>query len=175
MTYTLSTRQAAAASPKKESLGTVLNNLQLRMHAGIAVLGAAIADQQLEDAILTKMHKLSRKLHDELFTGYGPLSSLSSKIALAYALDLIDRTTYKRLTVARRIRNKFAHADEFLDLSSPPISQLLKKFPSDSERKLTNEYLYLWHLQQVEAHLVITAGPRIKKSTAAGSPAAARG
>src|SRR5260221_5494128 len=99
-----------ATSPKPVSLGDVIKEMNLRTHASAVLLGAAIADQQLQDAILTRMRKLSRKLENEHFTGYGPLSSLSAKIALAYALGLVDATAHKRLTVARQIRNKFAHA-----------------------------------------------------------------
>ena len=80
-----------------------LTDIYQRTHAGAVLLGAAIADQQLKNALLTKMRKLSRKLEKELFTGYGPLSSLSAKIALAYALGFIDNITRSRLTVARSL------------------------------------------------------------------------
>ena len=140
------------------------------MHAGAALTGAAIADQQLQDALLTKMKKLSRKLEDELFKGYGPLSSLSAKIALAYALGLVDSTTHKRLTVMRQIRNKFAHADDFTTFESPEIRRLLAQFPADCDEQLKNEFLYMWHLGQVESHLVTTAGPHILKPSAATTP-----
>jgi hypothetical protein len=81
--------------PKPLFLGAALKQVRLNTHAAIVLLGAAIADQQIQDAILTKMKKLSRKLEDELFTAYGPLSSLSAKTAVAYALDILDTTTYK--------------------------------------------------------------------------------
>ena len=105
--------------PKPISIVAAIRATQLRTHASTALLGAAISDQQLQDAILSKMRKLSRRLEEELFTGYGPLSSLSAKIALAYALELLDTTAHKRLTVARQIRNKFAHADDLLTFESP--------------------------------------------------------
>jgi DNA-binding MltR family transcriptional regulator len=142
----------------------------LRTHAGIALIGAAIADQQLQDALLTKMRKLSRKLQDELFSGYGPLSSLSAKIALAYALGLIDSVAHKRLTVARQIRNKFAHSGDIITFASPEIGQLLAKFPSDYEKSITNEFLYLWHLQQAELNLVESAGTDICKPSSKVPP-----
>ncbi len=137
-----------------------------RTHAGTALMGAAIVDQQLHDALLTKMKKLSSKLEEELFNGYGPLSTLSAKIALAYALGLLDSTARRRLTVIRQIRNKFAHADDFLTFELPEIQQLMSKFPSDRNTGARHERLYLWHLGQVESHLVTTAGPHIRKSSA---------
>ena len=44
-----------------------------------------------------------------LFSGYGPLSSFSSKIVLSYRLGLISNSEYKTLQVIRKIRNSFAH------------------------------------------------------------------
>lgn len=158
-----------STSQKSGSLQAVIDEFTRRTHAGTALLGAAIADQQLHDAILTKMRSLSRKLEDELFTGYGPLSSLSAKIAFAYALKLIDSNARKRLSVARQIRNKFAHADDFLTFESPEILRLLALFPPDCDKPVKNEYLYMWHLQQVESHLVASAGPHIRKSGSAAA------
>lgn len=152
--------------PLVTKIDDVFNEVYRRTHASTVLLGAAIADQQLQDALLTKMAKLSRKLEEELFTGYGPLSTLSAKIALAYALGLIDHTARKRLTVMRQIRNKFAHADDFLTFETPAVQQLMSKFPSDCEGGERHERLYLWHLVQVESHLVATAGPHIRKSSA---------
>lgn len=72
----------------------------------------------------------------ELFSGYGPLSSFSSKTVLAYRLGLISDYEYKTLQVIRRIRNAFAHEltteslDKFKDLLSsivPPRRLLLIK------------------------------------------------
>ena len=105
------------------------------------MLGAAIADQQLKNALLTKMRKLSRKLEKELFTGYGPLSSLSAKIALAYALGFIDNITRSRLTVARKVRNEFAHAEDVITFQHPEIRRLLARFPPDCDTGAKNEYL----------------------------------
>ena len=146
---------------------SLIEQFQLRSHASAALLSAAIADQQLQDALLSKMRTLTRALNDELFTGYGPLSSLSSKIALAYALGLLDSAAHKRLTIARQIRNRFAHANELITFESPEIQRLLCQFPNDCDQDIKNEFLYLWHMQQVEAHLVSTAGPQIRKSTEA--------
>jgi hypothetical protein len=146
-----------------------LTDIYQRTHAGAVLLGAAIADQQLKNALLTKMRKLSRKLEKELFTGYGPLSSLSAKIALAYALGLIDNITRSRLTVARKVRNEFAHAEDVITFQHPEIRRLLARFPPDCDTGAKNEFLYMWHLVQVESHLVSIAGPHIRKSIGASA------
>lgn len=51
----------------------------------------------------------SEKEDKELFSGYGPLSSFSSKIVLSYRLGLISDYEYKALQIIRKIRNSFAH------------------------------------------------------------------
>lgn len=76
------------------------------------------------------------KEDSELFSGYGPLSTFSSKIILSYRLGLISDYEFKTLQVIRRIRNAFAHEltteslDKFKDLLSsivPPRRLLLIK------------------------------------------------
>lgn len=142
-------------------------------HAGIALMGAAICDQQLQEALLTRMRKLRPALEKSLFFGYGPLSSFSAKIDLAYALELLDDKSYKRLSIARKIRNTFAHTDEFLNFESPDVVELINKLPEDGGKTLENSKLYLWHLQQVEAHLVSVAGSTILKPSRTSASAGA--
>lgn len=85
----------------------------------------------------------SEKEDKELFTGYGPLSSFSSKILLSYRLGLISNYEFKTLQIIRKIRNLFAHDIskdsllEFKDMLMPfvPTRQLLlfKTIPLPSE------------------------------------------
>lgn len=151
---------------KTSSLRGTFRQLLQHTHAGTALIGAAIADQQLQDALLTKMRSLSRKLTDSIFSGYGPLSSFAAKIDLAFAFELIDEPTHERLTAARKIRNSFAHSDKFLTFDSPEISSALNKLPYNGNKALSNQDLYVWHLTAVEAHLVSVAGPTILKPSA---------
>lgn len=46
---------------------------------------------------------------DELFNGYGPLSSFSGKINCAFAFKIIDESVHRDLDYIRKIRNHFAH------------------------------------------------------------------
>jgi DNA-binding MltR family transcriptional regulator len=146
----------------------VLTDLYQHGLAGIVLVGAATADQQLQDAILSKMRKLSSKQTNELFTGFGPLSSFSAKTAVAYALGLIDVQTRQRLDGVRKIRNSFAHADELTTFNDANVRTLMSKLPPDAPTDKKNEQLYFWHLCQVEEHLVASAGPHIRRSSAEG-------
>lgn len=55
---------------------------------------------------------------DELLDGDAPLSSLSSKIKMAYRLGLIDSEFARALHLVRRIRNSFAHELSGVSLDS---------------------------------------------------------
>lgn len=85
----------------------------------------------------------SEKEDKELFSGYGPLSTFSSKIVVSYRLGLISAYEYKTLQIIRKIRNSFAHdisKDSLLEFkgmltSMVPTRQLLliKSIPLPSE------------------------------------------
>ncbi len=85
----------------------------------------------------------SEKEDKELFSGYGPLSTFSSKIVLSYRLGLISNYEYKTLQIIRKIRNSFAHdisKDSLLEFKGMlvplvPARQLLliKDVPLPSE------------------------------------------
>lgn len=85
----------------------------------------------------------SEKEDKELFSGYGPLSTLSSKIVLSYRLGLISNYEYKTIQIIRKIRNLFAHdisKDSLLEFKGMlvplvPTRQLLliKDIPLPSE------------------------------------------
>lgn len=85
----------------------------------------------------------SEKEDKELFSGYGPLSTFSSKIVLSYRLGLISNYEYKTLQIIRKIRNSFAHdisKDSLLEFKGMlvplvPARQLLllKEIPLPSE------------------------------------------
>jgi DNA-binding MltR family transcriptional regulator len=100
-----------------------------KTHPGAAMVVAASLDRLLEEAILTKMIKLSTEMHDKLFGDYGSLQDFSIKIDLSFTLGLLDSKTYKLLRTIRKVRNAFAHADGAVDFNSPEI---LKWLPSKS-------------------------------------------
>jgi hypothetical protein len=54
------------------------------------------------------MRPLDKKLAGRLFKGYGPLSSFSAKIDLAYALKVTTLEIHNELHKIRDIRNAFA-------------------------------------------------------------------
>lgn len=73
----------------------------------VAVAYLDILLRNLLGSFLSSPH--NNKEDDELFTGYGPLSSFSSRIIIASRLGLISDYEYRALQIVRKIRNSFAH------------------------------------------------------------------
>ena len=107
------------------SLAVGIRKVFKQTHAGVALSGAALVDQALEVTLVGRMPQLNRAMHDKLFQGYGPLSSFSAKIDVAFALALLDKRTHAKLSIVRKIRNEFAHSSEPLSFESPVIMSLL--------------------------------------------------
>lgn len=107
------------------------------------IVSAAYVDELLEYLIKCFLTFTPNEKEDnELFLGYGPLSSFSSKILLSYRLGLISDYEYKALQVIRKIRNAFAHdiskdsLNEFRGMLIPIIPDrqllLIKSIPLPS-------------------------------------------
>lgn len=108
------------------------------------IVAAAYIDELLGYLFRNFLYPPSSEKEDkDLFSGYGPLSSFSSKILLSYRLGLISNYEYKTLQIIRKIRNMFAHDItkdsllEFKDRLMPfvPTRQLLlfKSIPLPSQ------------------------------------------
>ena len=98
-----------------------IRRVQARTHAEIGIVAAAIIEEKLAEALLTKMRPLSGEMKKRLFDGYGPLSSFSAKIDFSFALQIIDTNIRSDLTTVRKIRNQFAHSVSLVNFTSPEI------------------------------------------------------
>jgi hypothetical protein len=81
------------------------------------------------------MRPMNREMYDRLFDGYGPLSTFSSKIDLAYALNLTTSGVHANLIIIKRIRNKFAHTVDVLTLESTSVQPLYQKLKKPAQPK----------------------------------------
>src|SRR5205807_1537995 len=143
--------------------------LQARTHSEIGLVGAAIIEEQLLRALLTKMRPLSGEMKKRLFDGYGPLSSFAAKIDLSYALQIINKAQYDDLTVIRRIRNQFAHAMPLINFDSPEIRAHFKSFNTVQEGETDYRAFYLRKLQEIDRHLDNAIGEADQLSNSQGS------
>jgi DNA-binding MltR family transcriptional regulator len=88
------------------SVGNWLSDL---IAPAAVLVSSSRLDKALREAIQTRMHALDNQLKARLFENYGPLSTFSAKIDIAYALSLFDANMHHDLSVIRKIRNTFAH------------------------------------------------------------------
>ena len=77
---------------------------------GAAIIGSTLVEWMLEYALLQKFRALSSDDYTRLFRGdSGPLSTLSAKTKLAYALEICSKEERNEIDWIREIRNAFAH------------------------------------------------------------------
>jgi DNA-binding MltR family transcriptional regulator len=144
-----------------EQIAEFVNNirkLQARTHAEVGIVGAAIIEEKLEKALLTKMRPLSGEMKRRLFEGYGPLSSFSAKIDLSYALQVIDKRMRDDLTIIRKIRNQFAHSMSLVNFVSPEIIAYFKHFKITDIKESDYQMYYLRKLKEIETYLDYAIG-----------------
>jgi hypothetical protein len=93
-----------------------------------ALVSASTVEDWVRHALIAKMRNdLSSKLSERLFEGYGPLSSFSGKIDIAYALNIFPTEIYNDLRAIKDIRNKFAHAKDYLHFNSVELAPDIQK------------------------------------------------
>jgi DNA-binding MltR family transcriptional regulator len=94
--------------------------------AYVIVAGTALEDF-VELALTSRMRELSKSRNDRLFGAYGPLSTFSAKIDVAYALEIIDDDLLADFNAIRSIRNTFAHPQGVVHFGSPELKPELQK------------------------------------------------
>jgi DNA-binding MltR family transcriptional regulator len=91
------------------------------------IMAASLLDDLLAVAIIHKFKRWpSNTQADELFTGYGPLSTLSAKASLAGLLGLMGPDMRHDMALVRKIRNNFAHTYTPLSFESKKIAAICK-------------------------------------------------
>lgn len=136
--------------PEILNLGAFLNNFNKESDRGAALSVAAVLEDHLAE-IIKSFLKDSRSSHKLLDGFNAPIGTFSSKILLAHALGLIQDDEFEQIELLRRIRNKFAHTWEHLNLESNSIKSLVFTLPylgpTDLEQKCRNtprEYFNFW-------------------------------
>ena len=92
------------------------------------IMSTAIVEDCLAWALLSHfIQKLSSDEVDRMFFGYGPLSSLSAKSSLAYALGVITPEMKHDLALIKTLRNDCAHNYNQISFDDPDVSQICGK------------------------------------------------
>ena len=98
---------AALSATSPESIVEMLSGLEDR---ATAIIAASLLENFLGLAIAYKFGRFpSESEFGRLFTGYGPLATLSARIMFAYNLKIINADSRHDFIIIKDIRNQFAH------------------------------------------------------------------
>jgi hypothetical protein len=132
-------------SALKAELQHIATELAEQTDRGAAIIGCAIVDDFLTDAIKKRLI-LTSALRGRLFNdANGPLAHFSAKIDMGFALGLYHDVIRVDMHTIRRIRNCFAHSAPPLDFSDRKIAKLCSELRT-AKIELTDprkRYLYV--------------------------------
>lgn len=146
-----------------ESFEALVGEFRGESDRAAAILAASFLDEALAAAIRSQF--VDDPSVDELFTGYGPLSSFSARIEIAFALGLLDKKHKGDLRFIRKIRNHFAHHPARASFEMSPVSDWCSNFQIPHHRNITlpdgspavlvteKRDQYLWSIHRVVAWL----------------------
>ncbi|HEY1171447.1 MAG TPA: MltR family transcriptional regulator [Verrucomicrobiae bacterium] len=135
---------------------------------GAVLISATRLEEKLE--LLHRAHieqKVAepKKLLEELFRPYAPLSSFSAKIQLAHAYGLIDAEDYADLNIIRKIRNDAAHTSVEFSFEPNDICQRITHLKAPSRMipllSLMTEMFSTEELSELKGPKVAQAHPKM--------------
>ncbi len=106
-----------------ELLSDINEEIKNSNDRGCSILAASIFDDLLGNILKVFLIK-DLKSDNDLFNGFGPLSTFSSKIKISYRLGLISEKEFKQLETFKKIRNKFAHQLTSKSFTDPDLKDL---------------------------------------------------
>ena len=154
----------------------ILNELQLDdYHASdrmAAIVGAAFVEDALKFSINEKLSRKPDRDDDRRIYGFeenGPLSSLGSRILIAYHLDVFGPITREDLKLLTSIRNVFAHTASAVGFDHPDVDAACKNFKlietfGSKVELLTAKMTYIETCAQITGRLSL----RVKGSPGSG-------
>jgi hypothetical protein len=128
-------KQVSDPTKPTRSLHELVQAVGALSQSATVLVACAVLDTELERALKVIMRPMRNTLYSRLFENYGPLSSFSSKIDLAYALNITTDDVHANLCIIKKIRNKFAHTTEILTLESDIIQKLYQRLKKPTEPK----------------------------------------
>ncbi|UTR09432.1 hypothetical protein MM300_16230 [Evansella sp. LMS18] len=123
-----------------------------------AIVAASYLEEQLKLVILghfKNVTSLSANDKNNLTSGNGPLSTFSSRISIAYLLELINKEQYDDLNLIRKIRNDFAHQLNAVTFDS--VDQIKNRCSSlkiynENDAKTPRDRFF-WSVTYISLHL----------------------
>jgi hypothetical protein len=96
---------------------------------GAVILAATSVEDMLEWAILARMPGLLKDpgARESIFGVNGSVGTFSNKIAMAYAMGIIEKDARREIDLIREMRNACAHARQPVSFSTPEIRDVCKQ------------------------------------------------
>jgi len=143
----------------RDQVSAFLNELKTQSDRGVAVVAAAMLEELLELVILARLIEIPSKRKESLFDKMNaPLSSLSAKIEIAFALGTINESARRAMHLVREVRNKFAHRLEPLTFHHPEVVALLGGDDAMPSVKAMNKPTKEQFLDTIQALAVVLYG-----------------
>lgn len=140
-------RKLTQQSPTAKNINDILEEtVKEHNDRGAAVIGASIVEWALEQILVVQFRPLSSDDYARLFQGdSGPLSTLSAKTKLAYALGSCSKEERNEIDCIRDIRNAFAHALVPLSFKTKEVADMcnLLKFEPPPEMAVKSKKKYI--------------------------------
>lgn len=104
-----------------KELDAALEVLTKESDRGTAILGAALVEDSLTDALNAWLARPDDK--DALYHAVGaPFGTMRNKTIAAYALGICDRKTRVEVDIIRNVRNLFSHTLRAIDFNHPDVA-----------------------------------------------------
>ena len=114
--------------PTVETINAATTEIATDGPRGAILLGSTLVESILTSTIAHHMVPLEDEEYDRLFRNYGPLSTFSARIKIAYAFRVIGPKIRDDLESLRELRNGFAHTQHVLDFEAAELADQLKRF-----------------------------------------------
>jgi hypothetical protein len=108
----------------------ILREIGSEKDRGAAIVIVAFLEDCLETAIKSRLVR-DANTERKMFSGTGPLATLSAKIELGFLLGMYGKAERNDLHRIREIRNEFAHKFNELTFENQRIRDLIKNLPME--------------------------------------------
>ena len=98
-----------------------LMEIKNNTHAAYALTAASLVDRLLGERIQAKLRPMSSEMTRRLFEGYGPISSIASRIDMAFAMSIIDEDMHRKARLVNTVRVAFAHSMAIRTFAEPEL------------------------------------------------------
>jgi DNA-binding MltR family transcriptional regulator len=125
--------------PKRLGYDRLLDEIESGSSRTAVILAAAWIDDLLRAAIVFNFISMSRSDEEYIFTGNGPLATLSSRIRIARAMGIISQKLRSDLDKLRKLRNDYAHSVRDLNLGDEDQGRIIRGLNAVSDTRNDNK------------------------------------